>query len=102
MYIVFVGRASLSDQRDTAAIPGIAYRDHGGTAGPDQRSDHGTLRRLLREELLSAVRALRKEMLPRMQGCAHGYPETRNYPHQFSGTVVHIIFSSNTVVHTYF
>lgn len=71
----FVGRASFSDQRDTATIPGIAYRDHRGIAGPDQWPDHGTLRRLLREELLLAMRPLREEVLPRVQRCAHGYFE---------------------------
>lgn len=85
--LLFVGRAGLSDQRNTATIPGIAYRDHWRTTGPDQRSDHGTLRCLLGEELLLAVRPLREEVLSRVQGRAHGYPQTRNCAHQFPGMV---------------
>lgn len=94
----FTGGAGFPDQRDAATIPGIAHRDHGGTAGPDQRSDHGTLRRLFREELLRPVRALREEMLPRVQGRAHGYPETRNYAHQFSGNDANRLYAKLAVI----
>lgn len=83
---LFTGRASLPNQRDPATFPGAAHRDHGRTAGPDQRPNDGTLRRLLREELLRPVCTLREKVLPRVQGRAHGHPEARNHAHQFPGT----------------
>lgn len=46
------GRAGVPDQRDPATIPGIAHRDHRRATGPDQRTDNGTVRRLLGEKLL--------------------------------------------------
>lgn len=80
------GRAGVPDQRDPAAIPGIAHRDHRRATGPDQRPDNGTVRRLFGEKLLLPLCPLWEKVLPRVQGRSHGHPQAWNYAHQFPGT----------------
>lgn len=86
--LLSTGRAGVSNQRDPATISGIAYRDHGGAAGPDQRPDNGTVRRLFREKLLLPLCPLWEKVLPRMQGRSHGHPQAWNYAHQFPGRTI--------------
>lgn len=79
------GSAGLPYQRDPAALPGVAHRDHWRTAGPHQRPDHGAMLRVLGEVLLFALRALRQESLRRLQGRSHGHLTEGNRPHQQPG-----------------
>lgn len=79
------GCTGVSDERDASTLFGAAHRDHGRTAGSDERPNDGALRRVFGKELLLAVRPLREEMLSRVQGRSYGHTETRDHSYQLPG-----------------
>lgn len=60
------GPAGVPHERDPAAVPGAAHRDHGRAAGPDQWAGDEALQRVFGESVRRDVRALREGDLRRL------------------------------------
>lgn len=73
-------RPGISDKCYATAFLGIAYRNYGRTAGPDQRTSDETLWCVFGEIVRHVVCSLRERRVRRLQRCPYGHITTRNRP----------------------